>query len=114
MKKLIAIVLVMCLATTAYAAVFSTQDNVVSITISGRTAYCSARVRGTNANDRIVITLSLWKLGEHVQSWSISGTGRVSIDEYIAVDQGRTYILIMNYTVNGIAQDPQNDAAYCE
>ena len=106
MKKRIlslALLAVMVLSLTAQAANFSLSGR-PRLTISGTTATCSATVE-SDSDDEIKIILTLWCGESIVDSWSKTGTGRVSLSKTCRVVAGNTYDLVMMPVVNGEALD---------
>lgn len=74
------------------------------LTISGTRAYCVGKYSSGNQSDKISMTLTL-KLGTTtVDSWSTSDTGSAVISETCTVKTGKTYILVLAATINGVKQ----------
>ena len=71
---------------------------------SGTTAICQAKVYGNSASDHIVVNMKLM-LGENlVTSWSESGYGYVYMKQTTPVGKGSTFTLVVDVTMNGVAQ----------
>lgn len=99
-KRIIAMaaVLVFLLATTANAAVLVTKVT-PSLTFSGTTANCSVTVR--DSGKEIEATVELWYGNTLIDSWSDSGTSRLTVSGSHTVTKGRTYTMKVAVTVDG-------------
>ncbi len=74
-----------------------------TLTISGTTAYCVGKFRGSDS-DEVSAILTL-KLGSNeLESWSATGYGSVLISKTYTVETGKTYTLVLSVVVNGVAQ----------
>ena len=74
------------------------------LSFSGTTAYCSLNYISDSSSDRMQATLTLYQGGTYVDSWSGSGTGRVSVSGNCKVSKGKDYTLTVTYSVNGSSQ----------
>lgn len=68
----------------------------------GTTAICSAICRGDSATDRVEATLTLYQGSTYIDSWSESGTGKITLYGECKVQSGKTYRLEMAYSINGV------------
>jgi len=68
----------------------------------GTTAICSAICRGGYATDYVEATLTLYQGSTYIDSWSKSGTGKITLYGECAVESGKTYCLEMAYSINGV------------
>lgn len=68
---------------------------------SGTTANCSANCNTGNTSDKVSATLTLYQGGTYVDSWSGSGTGSAFISGSCKVQSGKSYTLILSYSING-------------
>lgn len=75
-----------------------------SLSFSGTTAFCSVICSGKSDNDTISATLTLYQGTTYVDSWSDSGKGQVSISGSCKAVSGKSYKLVVNYSVNGVAK----------
>lgn len=80
---------------------------------NGTTATCSVSFKADNATDKVSATLTLYQGNTYVDSWSDSGTWRVSISESCKVESGKTYRLVLTYTINGAAQPAKAVTGTC-
>lgn len=77
------------------------------------TATCSVSCRAENANDDVEATLTLYQGVRYVDSWSDSGTGRVFVSGSCAVESGKSYRLVLDYSINGTAQLSKTTTGTC-
>ena len=80
---------------------------------NGTTATCSVSFKADNATDKVSVTLTLYQGNTYVDSWSDSGTWRVSISESCKVESGKTYRLVLTYSINGAAQPAKAVTGTC-
>ena len=107
MKKvvlsLVLMVTLVCFSIGAVAKLYTAHGS-VSLSFDGSKAVCAAWYIADNTSDALDVTLSLYRGSTLVTSWSRTGTGAVSISERYGVQSGKTYTLILQYSVNGVAQ----------
>lgn len=72
-----------------------------SLSFNGTTAFCSVTCRGDSSNDKIDATLTLYQGSSYVNSWSGSGKGRVALSGTCEAVSGKSYKLVVDYSVNG-------------
>lgn len=112
MKKtafVLAIVLLLSIPTTAYAAVPDEISPFVlriypQISFDGDTAICTVTVIGDKTTDSISITMKLWQDNSCIATWSTSGTGYMQFSKTIDVAEGLQYKLTADVSINGIAK----------
>ena len=106
--KLVSTILlfVFILAMPAQAVETRSVTTVPSLAINGTVATCSAICRSGDSSDAISVTLSLWRGTTLVARWTASGSTLVTISEQCTVLTGQTYTLVLDYSINGIAQTP--------
>ena len=80
---------------------------------SDTTATCSVSCKADNARDTVEATLTLYQGETYVDSWSNSGTGRVFISGSCDVESGKTYKLVVDYSINGVAQLSKTTSGTC-
>lgn len=73
-----------------------------SLTFSGTTANCFADCKGGNSSDKVNITITLYQGTTFIKSWSGSGVGRLYISGDCKVEKGKTYDLVLEYSINGV------------
>lgn len=91
---------------------FAVTDS-ISLSFDGTTAICSATCKGSKTSDKVEATLTLVSGGKTVDSWSASGSYSVSIFERCEVNQGKTYTLKLNYSINGTAKPEKSVTKTC-
>ena len=109
----LAALVVLALAISVQAAEPRTDDVRPSLSFTGRTANCSVICRGDGNDDTIDVTLTLYQGSTYVDSWSDSGIGRVTIRESCTVKSGRSYKLVVRYSVNGESKPSVYTTARC-
>ena len=100
------VVMTMILAIPAYAASPRAIMVAPDITFDGTEAECTVRITANNASDRIVATMELWQGSTFVDSWSGNGQWTLKLNGSADVQRNKTYTLIIEYSVNGVAQTP--------
>lgn len=80
---------------------------------NGTMAECSVTCRGDNTTDRVNATLTLYQGNTVVDSWSGSGTYRVPVSGSCRVTSGRTYKLVLTWSINGRSQPAATTTATC-
>ncbi len=105
--------LVLMLSVAAITASARYDNATPTLTFSGSTANCVATVISDNASDAIQVSLTLRENGTPVAGWNDSGTGRVTMSKTYDATPGATYTLVLNYSINGVKQDPVSVSATC-
>lgn len=107
MKKrvfLLFLAAVMLLAIPAYAVSPRTIDCIPDISFNGTEATCTATVTGDRTTDRISATMTLKRGPTVIDSWSDSASGYLKLTGTATVTRRTSYTLIVDATVNGVAQ----------
>lgn len=114
-KRILGLVIPVLLVLTlsAQAAESRILKNIPSLSFNGSTAICTVTCTGNNTKDKVSATLTLYQGGVYVDSWSDSGTGMVFISESCEVESGKSYKLVLTYSINGIAKPSQSDSKTC-
>lgn len=114
-KRIVAIMLllIMVVATNVQAMEPLAVKDRISLSFDGTLAICSATCKGSNSKDKVEATLSLVSDGKTVASWSDSDDYSVSISESCKVNQGKTYTLKLNYSINGIEKPEKTVTKTC-
>lgn len=76
----------------------------VSLSFDEGKAVCSAWYTADKTSDALDATLSLYRGDTLITSWNQTGTGTIAISKKYSVQSGKTYTLILQYSVNGVAQ----------
>lgn len=84
-----------------------------SLTFEGTTATCHVLVVGNNTSEHIEVTMKLMYGNSCVASWSDDGYGYVLMEENATVTKGRTYNLVVEVTINGVANPPVYQSGTC-
>lgn len=97
---LIALVVV-SLSISVQAAELRTASAKPMLSFNGTTAFCSVICRGNGSDDTIDATLTLYQGSTYVDSWSDSGRGQVTLSGTCTAASGKSYKLVVDYSVNG-------------
>ena len=84
-----------------------------ALDFNGTTAVCSAVCRADSTTDKVAATLTLYQGNTYVASWDDSGTGRVSISESCKVERGKSYRLVLTYSINGTTKPAEATTGTC-
>ena len=75
-----------------------------SLQFDGTTALCSIDCKSGNVDDELVVTLTLFRGNTRLNTWTESGTRRVTFTEEHDAESGKEYKLVLSFSVNGVAQ----------
>lgn len=109
----LAVPLLLLLTLSVQAVEARTPQADLKLSFGGTTATCSASCKSDNVKDEVAATLTLYQGNTYVASWDDSGTGRVSILESYEVESGKSYRLVLTYTINGAAQPAKAVTGTC-
>lgn len=114
--SVLAPLLLVCIlfAQTAQAAEMRLAAKSVDLSFNGTTAVCTAFCKGDSTKDTISATLTLYQGTTRIDSWSASGTGRVSFNEECKVEYGKTYRLELSCSINGTTQPSVSATKTCQ
>lgn len=98
------VLLLLIFTVSAQATVLRAASANPILKFDGTTAVCSVNYRAANSKDQVKVTLTLYQGNTYVDSWSDSGTYRVSLSGECAVKSGKSYKLVMTHSVNGITK----------
>ena len=118
MKKKLAplavfVLVVMMLTATAQAAVMRSPTATPSLSFSGGKASCSATCTADTRSDSIAATLTLYQGNTVVGSWDNSGTYRVRVSGSANATSGKSYKLVLTWSVNGKSQTSVSKTKTC-
>ena len=83
------------------------------LTFNGTTAHCVVVCNGDKNTDEVKATLTLYQGSTYVDSWSASGKGKAYISEDCAVKSGKSYVLKLTYSINGVSEPSASVTATC-
>ena len=83
------------------------------LSFDGTTAVCSVRCYGDKSTDQIEASLTLSQGSEVVGYWSDSGTFSVDMSGKCQAESGKTYRLLLTWSVNGKSQQSKSVTATC-
>ncbi|MEY8386506.1 hypothetical protein AALC17_04290 [Oscillospiraceae bacterium 38-13] len=104
---------VLVLSISAQAVELRTVSVKPGLYFSGTTATCSVICRGAGSDDALDVTLTLYQGSTYIDSWSDTGTGRVALTGSCTVERGKTYKLVVDYSVNDEAKPSVYTTAKC-
>lgn len=84
------------------------------ISFNGTTATCSVTIVPNSQEDKVVAEIELWQGENFVTSWKDSSTGSLLFKETAQVTSGKTYTLIVTFTVNGGPQQFASASGTCK
>ena len=116
-KRVISLVLIFAVFCTIPIVASTKQlrwpSNSIGIGFSDGSVICSATCMGDSTNDELSATMTLYKNNSYVNSWSKSGTGGLSFNgEYKNAPHGKTYKLILAWSINGVSQPSVSTERY--
>ena len=100
------VVMSFILAIPAYASAERSIDIYPSLKFNGTTATCTVTIMGERTTDKIFATMKLQQGNRLIDNWSASSSGVLKMDKIADVAKNKTYTLIVEYTINGVAQKP--------
>lgn len=105
-------VLLLAMANTAQAAVLRVPTATPELSFNDTTAnafvLCTA-----STSDHISAKLTLYQGNTYIDSWSAAGTYRVPVSGECAVKSGKTYQLVLTWSINGVAQPSESITRKC-
>ncbi len=109
----LAIPLLLILTLSAQAAESRIIGSTPELYFNGTTAVCSVSCRADNAKDKVEAALTLYQGETYVDFWSNSGTGRVFVSGSCEVESGKSYKLVLAYSINGVAKSSATTTGTC-
>ena len=109
----LAIPVLLTLLLTAQAADARIEWANPELSFEGTTAVCSASCRADSTKDKIEATITLYQGDSYAASWSNSGTGFVRVSGSCDVQRGKSYKLVVDYSINGTAKQPKTVTGTC-
>ncbi len=76
----------------------------VDLSFEGNTAVCTAICQGNSTSDNVSATMMLYQGSSYLGSWSGSGKWKVTLTGEHEAVSGKTYRLVVTYSVNGVSQ----------
>ena len=100
------LILVMLLSVSAHAIQSRSITSVPHLSFDGNNASCVIQIVGDKMTDEISATMELRCGSDLIASWNGSGSGILKMTKSAAVKKGKTYTMVVNFSVNGIEQSP--------
>lgn len=117
MKKcaiMLAIILVLSIPMTAYAATPRFLNIMPELTFDGTTANCSVTIVASTTSQDIDATIKLWYGNTCLETWTATGEGYVFWDGTAIVTKNRTYKLTVDVSIDGVAEPQVYVESKCE
>lgn len=105
-------VLLLAMANTAQAAVLRVPTATPELSFNDTTANAFALCTASTS-DRISAELTLYQGNTYIDSWSAAGTYRVPVSGECTVKSGKTYRLVLTWSINGVAQPSESTTRKC-
>ncbi len=111
--SILSFLLVVFLTSNTYAQDMRIGNACAELTFSGSTANCFVEILG-KSSDKISATIKLRCGNQNVETWNKhSADGYLMLDDTVSVIRGKTYELVVEYTINGAAQQSFSDSGTC-
>ena len=105
-KRVMSVFWIIMLVSTLFVQAMAIEPYAVSyqpsLEFDGTTAVCSAGCMGDSMKDDLHATLTLYQGRNYIDSWSDSGKDSLSFSGSCKVERGKTYKLVLSYSVNGV------------
>lgn len=111
---LMAVILLVSIPTTAYAATPRFLNIMPELTFDGTTANCSVAVVASTTDDNLTATIKLWEGSTCLKSWTVSGEGYIFWEDTVTVTKNSTYKLTVDVTINGVSKPQVYAESTCE
>ena len=80
--------------------------SVPHLSFDGNNASCVIQIVGDKMTDEISATMELRCGSDLIASWNGSGSGILKMTKSAAVKKGKTYTMVVNFSVNGTKRSP--------
>ena len=100
------LILVMLLSVSAHAIQRRSITSVPHLSFDGNNASCVIQIVGDKMTDEISATMELRCGSDLIASWNGSGSGILKMTKSAAVKKGKTYTMVVNFSVNGTRRSP--------
>lgn len=108
------IVLIFSLMTPANAQSVRTLGNGILLYFNGTKACCDVTITADDFKGDISAVIELSDGNSCINSWKETGKGYLYFfDDTTTVVKGRSYVLTVNYTINGKPQSPLTTSGVC-
>lgn len=84
------------------------------LTFEDSMAQCEVRIFGNSSKDSISATITLWNNNQCIMTWERKSNYSLSLSETVAVTQGQSYTLNVEYSINGIPQTKLSSSGTCK
>ncbi len=111
--SILSFLLVVFLTSNAYAQDMRKGNACAELGFSGSTANCFVEILG-KSSDEISATIKLRCGSQNIETWNKhSVDGYLMLDDTVSVIRGKTYELVVEYTINGATQQSFSDSGTC-
>ncbi len=109
----LALLLMFLMSNAVYAQETRLNNTLATVSFSGTTANCIVDIVADG--DEIVATIELLCGSQSIKTWDRSvDNGHLMFHETVSVTKGKTYELVVEYTVNGKAQSSFSGSGTCK
>ena len=84
------------------------------LTFEDSTAQCDVKIYGSSSKDSISATITLWNNNQCIMTWERESNRNLSFSETIAVTQGKSYTLNVEFSINGVPQPKLSSSGICK
>lgn len=111
----LSLLLMFMLISTAYAQDMRLNSANADISFSGTTANCYVDIVGDSGSDKISATIKLNCGDQTIKTWNeYTDRGHLLFYDTVDVSKGKTYVLVVEYTVNNKARASFSDSGTCK
>ena len=111
--SILSFLLVVFLTSNAYAQDMRKGNACAELGFSGSTANCFVEILG-KSSDEISATIKLRCGSQNIETWNKhSVDGYLMLDDTVSVIRGKTYELVVEYTINGATQQSFSVSGTC-
>lgn len=110
-----ALLMMLLLTNTVYAQETRMNTTLATVSFSGTTATCIVDIVSNGGNDKISATIELLCGNQSIKTWNKSvDNGHLVFYDTVSVTKGKTYDLVVEYTVNGKTQSSFSGSGTCK
>ncbi len=110
---IVSFLLTLLLMSTAYAQDIRVASPGAHLFFSGTTVTCYVIIPVAHGDDEIDATIELRCGSQRIESWTRNSVGYFEFTDYVSVTKGKTYELVVDYTLNGEAQTSFSNSGTC-
>lgn len=112
-QALLCVLFAVLLIVPAHAQSARLSIGTAEISFVDSTAQCDVKIFGNNSKDSISAIITLWSNDQCIKTWERESNYNLKFSETVAVTQGKSYTLIVEYSINGISQAELSASGTC-